>query len=137
MSEVPIGGDRPCLRPCTACTRVPRSQEIALPLGPPRTIGIDLLQSPMGRRFLMSEVALKSENDLSRHPRSETALVGVHTWRLYRGTSLMRNCAPVGPYRRPTPRALWWSEGGSVFSWARYVCTVSDAGLSQPSRGGA
>jgi hypothetical protein len=28
---------------------------------------------------------------------------------LYRGTSLTRNCAPLGPYRRTMSRALWWS----------------------------
>ena len=28
---------------------------------------------------------------------------------LYRGTSLIRNCPPLGPYSRPVPRALWWS----------------------------
>ena len=27
---------------------------------------------------------------------------------LYRGTSLIRNCAPLGPYSRTVPRALWW-----------------------------
>ena len=27
----------------------------------------------------------------------------------YRGTSLIRNRHPVGPYSRPSPRALWWS----------------------------
>jgi len=27
----------------------------------------------------------------------------------YRGTSLIRNNPPVGPYSRPMPRALWWS----------------------------
>ena len=27
----------------------------------------------------------------------------------YRGTSLIRNCFPLGPYGRPVPRALWWS----------------------------
>jgi hypothetical protein len=27
----------------------------------------------------------------------------------YRGTSLMRNIPPVGPYSSPMPRALWWS----------------------------
>ena len=27
----------------------------------------------------------------------------------YRGTSLMRNSAPLGPYSRKMPRALWWS----------------------------
>ena len=37
----------------------------------------------------------------------------------YRGTSLIRNSPPLGPYRgpysRPMPRALWWSEGGWRF----------------------
>ena len=28
-------------------------------------------------------------------------------WRCYRGTSLIRNSAPLGPYRRTMPRALW------------------------------
>ena len=27
----------------------------------------------------------------------------------YRGTSLVRNCTPLGPYSRHMPRALWWS----------------------------
>ena len=27
----------------------------------------------------------------------------------YRGTSLMRNRCPLGPYSRAMPRALWWS----------------------------
>ena len=27
----------------------------------------------------------------------------------YRGTSLIRNRAPPGPYSRTMPRALWWS----------------------------
>ena len=30
----------------------------------------------------------------------------------YRGTSSIRNRAPVGPYSRAMPRALWWSWGG-------------------------
>ena len=29
-------------------------------------------------------------------------------FRVYRGTSLIRNSAPVGPYGRTIPRALWW-----------------------------
>ena len=28
---------------------------------------------------------------------------------LYRGASLIRKRSPLGPYRRPMPRALWWS----------------------------
>jgi len=30
----------------------------------------------------------------------------------YRGTSLIRKSAPLGPYSRSIPRALWWSWGG-------------------------
>ena len=33
----------------------------------------------------------------------------------YRGTSLIRNSAPLGPYSRTMPRALWWSYGGGRF----------------------
>ena len=32
----------------------------------------------------------------------------------YRGTSLMRNSAPLGPYSRTMPRALWWYQGGGL-----------------------
>ena len=32
-----------------------------------------------------------------------------------RGTSLIRKRHPLGPYSRPTPRALRWSYGGGVF----------------------
>ena len=28
---------------------------------------------------------------------------------VYRGTSLIRNRAPIVPYSRAMPRALWWS----------------------------
>ena len=27
---------------------------------------------------------------------------------VYRGTSPIRNCPPLGPYSRTKPRALWW-----------------------------
>ena len=33
----------------------------------------------------------------------------------YRETSLIRNSAPLGPYSRTMPRALWWSLGGGLF----------------------
>ena len=33
----------------------------------------------------------------------------------YRGTSLIRNCPPLGPYSRTMPRALWKSQGGGGF----------------------
>ena len=31
---------------------------------------------------------------------------------MYRGTTLVGKCTPLGPYRRPMPRASWWSWGG-------------------------
>ena len=33
----------------------------------------------------------------------------------YRGTSLIRNSAPLGPYWRALLRVLWWSQGGRTF----------------------
>ena len=33
----------------------------------------------------------------------------------YRGTSLIRNRAPLGPYSRNMSRALWWPSGGGLF----------------------
>ena len=33
---------------------------------------------------------------------------------LLQGTSLIRESAPLGPYSRTMPRALWWSEGGGL-----------------------
>jgi len=34
---------------------------------------------------------------------------------LYRGTSLVRNCAPLAPYSRTLHRALCWPYGGCCF----------------------
>ena len=31
---------------------------------------------------------------------------------VYRGTSLMRSCGPLGPYGRPLPRDLWYLRKG-------------------------
>jgi len=33
----------------------------------------------------------------------------------YRGTSQMRKCTPLGPYRRPMPRVPGGSQGGGRF----------------------
>ena len=33
----------------------------------------------------------------------------------YRGTSLMKNSAPLGPYNRTMPRALRWAQGRGLF----------------------
>ena len=57
----------------------------------------------------MSEVNLKGGRmllgvALPLDPREVRVLV-----REYRGTSLIRNSVPLGPYSRNVPRALWWS----------------------------
>ena len=33
----------------------------------------------------------------------------------YRGTSLIRDSAPLGLYSRTMPRALWWPQGIGLF----------------------
>jgi len=33
----------------------------------------------------------------------------LNPFQVYRGTALIRNTLPLGPYSRPMPRALWWS----------------------------
>ena len=42
-------------------------------------------------------------------PLRETDLKYPNETDVYRGTSLIKNTLPVGPYSRPTPRALWRS----------------------------
>ena len=37
----------------------------------------------------------------------------------YRGTSLIRNRRPLGPYSRTMPRALWGSWGGGRFRMSK------------------
>ena len=41
----------------------------------------------------------------------------------YRGSSLIRNCHFLRPYRRLIPRALRWSWGGGSLLSARYPCS--------------
>ena len=36
---------------------------------------------------------------------------------VYRGTSFIRNSAPLGPFSRTTQRALWWPYGGGGVSY--------------------
>ena len=47
--------------------------------------------------------------------------------RVYRGSSLIRDCLILGPYIRPMPRALRKPWGGGSFSRARYPCVVHTA----------
>jgi len=53
----------------------------------------------------------------------------------YRGTSLMRNCPPLGPYSRTMPRALRWSWGGWLFPMSE-VPLYSMPSTQSPGRGG-
>ena len=70
-------------------------------------------------RFLMSEVPLYSVQITSKPfkcpDHNEELSVGTGC----RGTSLIRNSAPLEPYRRPMPSVLGGSSG-----WARYPCRV-------------
>ena len=67
------------------------SQESPPPQYDHRALGIDILKGPRRKCFLTSGIPL------------------------YRGTSLIRNSGPLGPYSRTLPRALWWSyRGGAV-----------------------
>ena len=72
----------------------------------------------------MSEVPLHHAHTASRTPGAKEARALAPLPSQYRGTSLKRNSAPLGPYSRNMPRALWWSQlGGGCFLWARYPCS--------------
>jgi len=48
----------------------------------------------------------------------------------YRGTSLIRNSAPLGPYIRTMPRALWWSKGAGLFLISEVPLSTSHRSLT-------
>ena len=50
-------------------------------------------------------------------------LPGIDRRATYRGTSLIRNSAPLEPNSRTMPRALKSPRGGGCFLRARYLCT--------------
>ena len=50
--------------------------------------------------------------DGERHPRATRLFLPAPPH--YRGTSFIRNSAPLGLYSRTWPRALCWSWGGAV-----------------------
>ena len=60
----------------------------------------------LGVRVRGSRFRVVGEPPRSSHRREKAA---------YRGTSLIRNSPPLGPYSRYMPRALWWSQGGCIF----------------------
>jgi len=43
----------------------------------------------------------------------------------YRGTSLTRKRFLLGPYSRPTPRALWWFEGEGGFLMSKALLCMA------------
>jgi len=48
--------------------------------------------------------------------------VGVNTIKYnYRGTSLIREPRPLGPYSRPVTRTLWWSQGWESLSYEQSI----------------
>jgi hypothetical protein len=66
---------------------------------------------------------LESNNEEEKSPSTLDAQVlrCRPTWwgdaKPYRGSSLIRNSLPLGPYSRTMPRALWWSysKGGCSY----------------------
>jgi len=48
----------------------------------------------------------------------------------YRGSSPMRNSAPLGPYSRTMPTALWWPLGGGLFLMSEVPLYSKVYGLS-------
>ena len=57
------------------------------------------------RRFVVQS----SETCESQTPRNNISTLRTESLRNQRGSSLIRNSAPLGPYGRNKPRALWWS----------------------------
>ena len=54
---------------------------------------------------LVLRVTKKEEEEVGDESRTDPDAVRVSEWR-YRGTSIIRNRPTLGPYIRPTPRAL-------------------------------
>ena len=61
------------------------------------------------------------------HPRRGVPLHEESRCVHYRGTSLVRKCTPLGPYRRPMPRVLGGVLGGWAFSYWRGTPVAGDA----------
>ena len=70
-----------------------------------------VLRRPLDRRSIKT---LKKDLVclLARESSIETS-----TAAMYRGTSLIRNTSPVGPYSSPLPRDLWGSLGAAAASY--------------------
>ena len=68
-----------------------------------------------------ADVRLPGKGNLISHDaRPVHLIITTKTWILtseykYRGTSLIRNSAPLRPYGRTMPRALWWPRGRVLF----------------------
>ena len=61
----------------------------------------------------------------------------LHSWWRYRGASLERNSAPLGPYSRTMHRSPWWSQGGGLFlmSEALLYATPESSGVEGKALG--
>jgi len=56
----------------------------------------------------------------------------------YRGTSLIRNSASLGPYSRAVLRALWWSSGGGLFRMSELpLYPLAEGSLEAGGKGGS
>ena len=54
-------------------------------------------------------------------------------WRVYRGTSLIRNSLLLGPYSMTVPGVLWWSYGGGLFLMSEVPLYWRTSGFSPDS----
>ena len=92
---------------------VPRSQETPTPLGSPQVPRHRASVGSYGGSVSYERGTPVDEESLRNHARTAKsgrlldgqARSGLS--HLYRGTSLIRNTAPVGPYSSPVPRNLW------------------------------
>jgi len=92
------------------------------------------------RWFLMSEVPLY--RCWFKRYRNLRSLWATLITQSYRGTSLIRNNPPVGPYCSPPPKGLWLYEGGGLFLmsevplyFARFTKLLSGLYTHSPSTG--
>ena len=109
------------------------------PWDPPKTLNVGLRQGLRGVRLIIKVSLYRCVQH--GHPPFYSSLP---RWAYHRGTSLIKNCLPPGPYSRPMPRALRWSEGEGQFLVSEvllysqhqgYLSTRKDLSRGRPHTG--
>ena len=84
-------------------------------------IYIHTLSTRFNQQVILRDIRPRCRNDVwdagrgriaseaLQHRRLVRAVQGELVFRVYRGTSLVRNCRPLGPFCSPLPRVLSWS----------------------------